>query len=67
MEINPLSWNGKYKTGRRMLLPLPITKPKHEDRMQMTDYTPNKFHTGWTTGNHYCIPLTTNCCKCWKI
>lgn len=47
-----------------------ITKNKHKhvDRTQMIDYIPSyNFQTYWTTGNHYCIPLTPNCCKFWKI
>jgi hypothetical protein len=56
------------KTGRRMPFPSPKTKHKHEDRTQMIDYIPSdNFHICWTTGNHYCIPLTPNCCKFWKI
>jgi hypothetical protein len=30
----------------------------------MIDYIPaHNFHTSWTTGNHYCIPLTPNYCN----
>jgi len=49
-------------------IPLTKTKHKHEDRTQMTDYIPShNFHICWTTGNFYCILLTPNCCKFWKI
>jgi len=55
-------------------MPFPLPKKrkkhthKHEDRPQMIDYTPShNFHICRKTGNHYCIPLASDCCKFWKI